>query len=268
MINIYEYLEYRDFLKDWLKSQKNEGHGLRSKLAEKGGISSTMLSLILSGSKELTTDQAVEMIELLGLATHEEEYFLELIDLSRAANHKLKTRILKRLAEKKIQSQKFSSRLQEAKELEEVEKAIFYSSWLYSGIRNLTSIEEYGDAVAIAQRLNMPLPMVSKVIEFLVANNLCAQENGRLVPGVQKTYLSPDSPFVNIHHRNWRQKGFDKMQFKKTSDLFFTGPVTLSQEDVVKIRGMLPKMIEEMMKVIWPSKSEKTYCLNIDWFEW
>lgn len=268
MLNIYNYLDYRMFLLDWLKQQQSGGHGLKTKLAKQAGISSSMFSQVLMGNKELTLDQAVELLEMLALVTHEEDYFLQLVELSRVSNHKLKNRILKQLSEKKTKAQKLSERIQNAKELSDLEKGIYYSSWIYGAVRNLSAIDEFGSSQAIAERLQLPVGLVSKVVEFLIENNLCIQDKGRISPGVQNTYLRPESPLVNKHHQNWRVKGFDRMELKRTTDFFFTGPVTLAVEDVSKVRDLLPKFIEEITKIVGPSKSEKGYCLNLDWYEW
>ncbi len=268
MLNIYEYLDYRKFLSEWLKQQQSGGHGMKTKLAQQAGISSSMFSQVLMGNKELTLDQAAELIEMLALATHEEDFFLQLVELSRASNHKLKSRILSQLAEKKMKAQKLSERLKTAKELSELEKGIYYSSWIYGAVRNLSAIEEFGSTQLIADRLQIPVVLVSKVVEFLLENNLCIQHNGRLSPGVQNTYLRPESPMVNKHHQNWRVRGFDRMELKRTTDFFFTGPVTLASDDIGKVRDLLPKFVEEITKIVGPSKSEKGYCLNLDWFEW
>lgn len=267
MFNIYNYLDYRDFLKVWLKNQPGQGHGFKTQLARHAGVSSSMFSQVLLGTKELTLDQAADLLESLGLSTHEEDYFLQLVELARASNHKLKARIQKQLSERKQKAQKISERIQQAKELSDLEKGIYYSSWIYSAVRNLTAIEAFGSTQSLAERLNLPVGLVSKVVEFLVENNLCIQNQGRLSPGVQNTYMSPDSPLVNKHHQNWRVRSMDRMELKRNSDFFFSGTVTLSQEDISKVRDLLPKFLEEIMKIIGPSKSEKAYCLNLDWFE-
>lgn len=267
MLNIYNYLDYRKFLIDWLKQQQSGGHGMKTKLAQQAGISSSMFSQVLMGNKELTLDQAAELLEMLALVTHEEDYFLQLVELSRVSNHKLKTRILNQLAEKKSKAQKLSERIQKAKELSDLEKGIYYSSWIYGAVRNLSAIDEFGTSQTIAERLQLPVALVSKVVEFLIENNLCVPENARISPGVQNTYLRPESPLVNKHHQNWRVRGFDRMELKRTTDFFLTAPVTLALEDISKVRDLLPKFVEEITKIVGPSKSEKGYCLNLDWFE-
>ncbi|NUM59733.1 MAG: TIGR02147 family protein [Bdellovibrionaceae bacterium] len=268
MLNIYDTLDYRFFLKNWLKTQKNEGHGLKTKLAQKAGISSTMFSLILSGEKELTLDQAIELIEHLGLSAHEEDYFLEMIEYSRASNYKLKNRLKNNLDNKKREALKLSQRVQEMNELNEAEQSIYYSSWIYSAIRNLVAIEKFSTTQDISEHLQLPIDVVAKAVDFLLTHGLCKIQNHRLTPGMKITFVGAESPYVNTHHQNWRQKAQEKMQHRNKEDYFLTGPISLSEQDAKKIREMFPKLIEEIMKIVTPSRSEKTYCLNIDWFSW
>lgn len=47
----------------------------------------------------------------------------------------------------------------------------------------------------------------------------------------------------------------------------FPGPMTLSINDMDKIRSILMKAIEESMKVVKTSPPEVLTCLNIDWFK-
>lgn len=267
MINIFNYLDYRKFLLDWIQGQKNQGHGVRVQIAKAASISSTMLSLILSGDKELTPDQGIEVCEYLGLSADEEDFFLELIQFSRASNHKLKKRLTVRIDRKKEQAKKISERIKDAKELSDKEKSIYYSSWIYSGVNMLTAIDEFGDIHAIADKLKLPVPVISQVVDFLLKNGICELKNDKLSYGSLKTHIGSDSPFVNRHHQNWRLRGFEKMEHNKDSDMFFTGPMALSVQDAEKIRELLPKYIEEILKIVWPSESEKAYCLNLDWFE-
>ena len=59
MISVYDFQDYRVFLNAWIDSQAKT-RGLKGRLAEAMGISSTMLSLIFKGDKNLSLEQAAE----------------------------------------------------------------------------------------------------------------------------------------------------------------------------------------------------------------
>jgi hypothetical protein len=57
------------------------------------------------------------------------------------------------------------------------------------------------------------------------------------------------------------------MEMPSSNALFYTHPMTVSEKDAKIIRELLIKSIALVEPLIEPSLSEKTFCLNIDWFE-
>lgn len=225
-----------------------------------------MISLILKGDKQLSQEQAHDVCEFLGLNDKESEYFFLLADYGRAGTQKLKQRLLKRLKELQEQAKKISRRVKKDTELTDQQKAIYYSSWIYTGIRNLSALDKYQDANAVAERLNIAPAVAKKVIDFLIEHHLCHWQNGKLSYGHQYIHVDSDSPFVVKHHQNWRLKGFQSMDQYNEDNLHYTCPMSLSKEAAAEIRALLPKVIEEVLKIMKPSPSEETYCFNMDWF--
>ena len=261
MQSIYDFTDYRGYLEVWLE------RGFKSKMAQAIGVSSTLISLILKGEKQLSMDQALEVTEFLHLNEKETDYFLLMVEFGRAGTHKLQQRLLKNLKQAQASARKVSHRVRKDVALSDEVKAIFYSDWIYSGIRNLSAVPGYDNVPALASRLSLPPARVAKAVDFLLENGLCRLQDGRITYGPAHTHLDADSPFVQRHHQNWRIKGFQNMDHAHSEQqLFFTCPLSCSKEVVGKIRGLLPNLIEEVMKLAAPSPSEETYCLNIDWF--
>jgi len=267
MISVYDFQDYRVFLNTWIDSQAKT-RGLKGRLAEAMGISSTMMSLIFKGDKNLSLEQAAEASELLGLNERETEYFFLMVELGRAGTHKLQTKLRRQIREAQNEARKLSKRLKKDIDLSDEVKAIFYSSWIYSGIRNLVAVEGFNDSASLAKRLNLPQHIVANALDFLIENNLAKRENGKITYGPARTLVPSDSPFVKKHHQNWRLRGFSMMDQVNEDNLFYTSPMSLSVEAADQIRRMLPKLIEEVGRIVGPSPSEKVYCLNLDWFEY
>src|SRR4051794_14378193 len=127
--SVFEFRDYRAFLKHWLKAQK-ELRGHQAKLAHAAGISSTLMSLILKEDKHLTLEQASELCDLFTFNDAETDYFLTIVALGRAGSSKLKTKLMHKIGALQKQSQKLSHRIEKDIELSDEVKAIFYSSWL------------------------------------------------------------------------------------------------------------------------------------------
>ena len=267
MHSVFDHTDYRQYLDSWMDSHDRK-RGLRAQLAEAAKISPTMLTLIMKGEKNLSQEQALELCEFIGLGEKESEHFFLLVDLARAGTTKLKQKIQQRLQASQKAAQKVEARVRQDLELSEQIKSIYYSSWTYTGIRNLAATEKFKNAKELAQHLNLPVSGVAKVVEFLLENKLCLEKNGRLSYGPTYTHLSTDSQHVNKQHQNWRIRGFTMMEQRRDSDFFYTCPMSLSHDAANEIRKLLPTFVEQVLKTISPRACEEVKCLNIDWFEY
>lgn len=261
MISIYDFTDYREFLNAWITAQK--GKGLQGKMAVAAGVSSSLISFILKGEKHLSLEQAAEISEFMGLPEKEVEYFYLLVEYGRAGSVKLQKQLLKRIEE---QRKKLSNRMAKAASLTDEVKAVYYSSWAYAGIRNLTATPGEHDVHSIAKRLGLSASVVGELLDFLVQNDLCKVEDGKLTYGAKRIHVPADSPFVAKHHQNWRLKGFQTMEERRDSNLFFTAPMSLSAQAAREVHQLLPKVVEQVMGIAGPSDSEVVYCFNMDWF--
>lgn len=266
MISIYDFNNYREYLSAWIEN--NGSRGIRGQMAKAMNISSTMMSLILKGDKNLALEQASDLADFLRLNENESDYLFLLVEIGKSGSHRLTSKLTKKLKAQQTQAKKISHRIKKDLELSNETKSIFYSSWLYSGARNLAAIPKYSDTKSIAEHLNVHPGVAQRIIDFLIENNLCKVENGKITYGVARTHIDFDSPFVNKHHQNWRFRSINKMEEKNDQHLFFTSPMSLSKQAAEEIRVLLPKLIEQIMKISGPSDSEVAYCLNLDWFEY
>jgi uncharacterized protein (TIGR02147 family) len=267
-MNIFENRNYRQILRLWIEEQPKHGRGILRSWSLELRVHSTLLSQILSGKKELSLEHAEKITQLMHFTETEQEYFLLLLLEARAGTANLKKHFQKKINELVEKSRKISERLKDTKEIPESQKAQFYSSWLYSGIRNLTALEQMNSSQEIAQRLGHPRELIQEVVDFLLSSGLCILKEGKLSYGPARTHLSPSSPYLTNYHQNWRSQAAQKALLKRDSDLFFTFPMSLSHEDALKLRALLPDIIEKINKIVGPSPSETVRCLNIDFFEY
>jgi uncharacterized protein (TIGR02147 family) len=268
MLSIFEFRNYRNYLAAWIEAQGARSYGLKGKMAASLSVSSSLVSQILSGDKGLTPDQAASAAEFIGLSEIEGDYLHLLVDHDRASLPLLRQRLERKITALQAQSQQLGKRVPRSKELTDAQKAIYYSSWLYTGIRNLTAVAGFSNVDAIATHLHLDAVLVAKVLRFLIENGLCKEENSQFTYATASTHVDHDSPFVNKHHQNWRFQAIQKMESRKAEDLFFTSPMSLSRQAASEIRILLPTVVQAVMKISGPSTSETTSCLNIDWFSY
>lgn len=268
MVSIYDFTDFRAYLKAWLAARPKRGRGESRRWAQKLGVSSTMISQVMSGGKPLSLELALELIEALGLSEREGDYFLLLVELDRAGSARLQARARKRIQAAQALAREISHRIQRDHELSPETKAIYYSSWHYTGIRNLTAVPGHQDAESIAERLRLSRVAVAQAIDFLLAHGLLVSNKTGLIPGPAWTHLDARSPIVASHHRNWRLRACERTSAPTADDLFFTSPMSLSVEASAQIRKQVLALIEAAQKIAGPSDSEVVRCLNLDWFEY
>lgn len=267
-MSIFDFDDYKAFYKSWVENQPKQGHGEYRRLASAMNISSTMVSQVFKGDKHLSLEMAAEMAEYLSLTDEEAEYFILLVDFAKAGSYKLKKRFEKQVKAKRDHFKKLENRVKKNVELSDDTKAVYYSSWIYSGIRLLTDIPGADNAQVISEKLNLPRNQVQKVLDFLVSHDLVAQKNGKYTMGPTRIFLGSSNHLVARHHQNWRLQGFQKMIQSGEDNFFYTAPMVLSHEAAAKIRQELPSFVEGIVKVVQASSSEEGRCLNIDWFEY
>lgn len=268
MLSIFEFSSYREYLTDWITGQGTRSYGLKGKIAEALGVSSSLISQILKGEKTFTPDQTSDLADYMVLNDIEADYLHLLVEYDRAASHKYQDKLKRKIATLQEQSRKIGKRVPRSKELTDEQRAIYYSSWLFTGVRNLTAVPGKNDVAALADHLKVEPSAISRVLRFLLENGLCVEKGGVITYGPASTHVDKESPFVNKHHQNWRFQSILKMESKKDEDVFFTSPMSLSREAAEEIRRLLPTFIQNVMKISGPSPSEITACLNIDWFEY
>lgn len=266
MISLFNYSDYRAYIEARFKEMPKAGYGQSLRLSQHLNVHTTLVSQVLKGLKSFTPEQASSVAEFLGLTDDEAEYFVLLVQLDRAGTPALKRILLKRLDEIKKKSAELVNRLQSDTVLTEERKAVFYSDWMYSAIRQLSAIPGMNNRDVISDYLDVPKKRVNEVAEFLVRSGLCIENDGRLGIGPRQTHLENSSPWVRTHHVNWRQKAIETLSNEEDSKLHYTAPMTLSKPDALKIREMLVKFLQSVDRVIDPSPSEELHCLNIDWF--
>lgn len=267
-MSIYDFSEYTSFLRAWIAAKPKRGRGEIRRMADVLGVNPALISQALSGEKCLSLELTADLVTHLGLTEKEADYFILLVEYARAGSVRLKQVFKKRIVEAQKRATRVSERIQKDRELSDETKSVYYSSWTYTGIRNLTAIEGMQDIDSIATRLKLPKPVVSKVVSFLLEHGLCRHEGGHLTYGPMWTHVPADSPLVVKHHQNWRLRGFTTMEDPSEAHLFFTSPMSLSREAAEEVRKMLPSFIEKVQKIVGPSPSETVRCLNIDWFEY
>lgn len=264
-MNIFEYTDYKSCINDWIEEQPKRGYGQLRKLALHLNVNSVVVSQVFRGERDLTLEQALDVARFVGFTEGERDYFLLLVQKARAGSYELKNVLEKQLAALSAASQALKNRVKHQRVTDE-DRATFYSQWYFSAVRLGVSIPHLKTVSALADHLNLDRVVVAQVIEFLMKHKLIVGDEGDFEMGPRVTHVGHDSPFVSRHHMNWRIKGMQSIENRHEHDLFYSGPMALSEAAAVEIRNKLLKLVEEATRAAADSDSQVLRCLNIDWF--
>ncbi len=89
--DLFDYMNYKEYLLSWIASRPKKGRGTRASLAQFIRSPISHISQVLKGTSDFTPEQAEEVNEFLGHTTEQAEYFLLLVQLERAGTKKLKS---------------------------------------------------------------------------------------------------------------------------------------------------------------------------------
>jgi uncharacterized protein (TIGR02147 family) len=266
-MNLFETKSVRAFLKDKIERLPRRGRGEASRIAKHLGISSTLMSHILSGARQLTVEQGELVTDYFSFSALETDFFLFQLQFERAGTSRLQAYWRKKLEKVRAESKILVNRIERERVFTESEKAVFYSSAIYSAVRLYTSTHDRGRALdEISRRFSLSRAHAGKIIAFLMESGLVEERGGYFRMGPQSTHLEKDSPHVVKHHTNWRLKALQSAESLGDSELMFTSPASLSREDFESLRERMVLFIKDYLKTAQASPAEEVACFNLDFF--
>lgn len=266
-MHVSDFQDYRKFIKTTLAQGPKQGRGGLKKIADVLGLSTSVVSQILSGGRNLSLEHACRLAQYFGLNEKETDYLLTLIELDRAGTENLRIILRQRLQETKTQFTKVVHRIPKSHTLSEAEQTQFYSLWYYSAIRILTSLDRYQTVDALATHLGLPKREVRRVVEFLLETGLCSSKKNLIQMGKKRTHLPADSPFAARHHSNWRLKTVEWSSHLGADDLLYTSLLSISEKDFLVIQERLRELIAEINPIVDASTPETVVLFTLDWLK-
>jgi uncharacterized protein (TIGR02147 family) len=267
-MNIFENENYKEILKFYIRSQSSsQVRGSYKNIAQYLGVHATLISQIMAGEKDFTEEQIFSVCEFLGIPKLEKEYIWALVQVERAGSFQLKEhyKVLKERI--RSDSHNLSRRVRKNRELTDEEKAIFYSSWIYSAVQIATTLEKVRvDFQFLCDRLHLPPAKARAVLDFLLDIKMIQEEFGVFAPGSTVTHLEASSPFIIKHHSNWRLKAIEAAENLSTEELMYSGNFTVSRDDFSKLREEMIQVIQKFLSIVKNSPGEDIAQFNLDLF--
>ena len=263
---LYEFNSYKNYLKEWLKSQEKGGRGLKSALAQAMGCQTAYVSQVLNGEAQFSLEQGEILNRYFNHNKEEADFFFLLIQHERAGSQNLREYFYEKISEVGKRRLHVKERLSIKKTMNELDHARYYSAWYYAAAHILLSIPGHDTRTAIAKRLGLGMKKTTEILDFLVDTGLAMQEGDHYRLGKGRTHLGNDSPEIIKHHSNWRMRAVQSLDRETMQELHYSSVTSLSKEDILQIKEIFLKTIQSLEPIVSESPEEELYCLCLDWF--
>lgn len=173
MISVFEYLDYRAFLKDYYEERKKDEPFFSYRfMANRINMDHSLLVKILTGKRHVSDKAIEEFASLCKLSKKESLYFSTLIHFEKARTQKES----KRYFEELLEMRSFSSTSISKDQYE------YFNKWYYAAIRSLLDYYPFkGDYKELADQLSPRVTVIQakQAIELLIRLSLIKEdENG------------------------------------------------------------------------------------------
>lgn len=264
--SIFDFQDYKRYLKAWIESQTKGGRGVRSHMAQAVGCQVAYVSQILNGHLHLSVEQAVRVNKFMAHSKDEGNFFLLLVQLARAGDKETRAHFQELLEAELAKRLVLTRRLGMAQGIRPEDQVTYYSAWFYSAAHILVTIPAFQTKAAIAQKLGLTREQCAEILDFLARTGLVEQKGDRFLPGISQIHLDQNSRLTALSHSNWRVRVLGALDSPKESDLHYTGVFSLSSADAFKLKAIMLKQIEEVLGVVKPSKEEQLGIFCLDFF--
>ncbi len=263
--NIYNFSDYRDFLKDRYRQLKEADPVFSFRFFSKqaGFGSPNYLKLVMDGKRNLSSDAIPKFAKGLRLDPHESEFFKYMVQYSQCEN----------IQKKKV----YEAKLMYLKELFKVKSLIpelydYYHDWYHPAIREIIKNSKIkNDPAAIGAKL---VPAISEEeakasIELLRKLNFIRITDDNMLEACEETQIDQKSSEMaqKIHYEQMAELASQSLYIQKPENQEF-GSVTLNltPEKVVELKEKLYSVIKEFSSISKNCNGNTIYQLNIQLF--
>ncbi len=262
MNSIFEYLDYRKFLRDYYEEKKKENPFFSYKLLGRMvDIDQSYLAKVLIKERHIAPKAIKKFVDYFRFDKNEAEYFETLVHFVKAKTDKQsKLYFEKLLSFKRIKAHVLA-----------VQQYEFYSKWYYSAIRSLLQYYEFkGDYKALGEQLNPAISagQAKKAIKLLLKLKLIekdAQGQYHLVDTAISTGKEWHSLAIHTFQQetiNLARESLDRFP-KEVRDIS-TITMNISEKDFEQIQSMVQEFRKSVIRYVNDKASpENVYQLNI-----
>lgn len=197
---VFDYLDYRAFLRDYYLAQKERGRGFSYRaFSRRAGLRSpNYLKLVIDGDRSLSSEMAGRFAQACGLEGEAAAYFVDLVQFNQAETAAERNAAYERLTSFK--------RYRKVHRLE-LAQAAYHSTWYLPAIRELAARKDFrADPAWIAARLRPTITPADakRALEVLFELGLLVEDRrGRVKQGESLVSTGPETKGLHVgnYHR-------------------------------------------------------------------
>jgi uncharacterized protein (TIGR02147 family) len=265
MKSIYNYLDYRSFLRDFYQCRKSGPNALtHRKIAEEVGFDSGYFSRILKGTRRLSVELAEKFVPLLGLKHREAEYFRTLVRLERARTHDDKAAHFSRLKE---------LRLPKVADLTPRQYQAF-DEWYYVAVRELLACGDFGEEdiprLGAMVRPAIGVREVKRALKSLIPAGLVEKDAKGYYRRIRRLWKTgpTDSVAMIRFHRDMLKQARDAFDYTTREERdMSTLTMSISAESREKIRDEISRFRKRLLSIAHDTPvPDRVYHMAINFF--
>jgi uncharacterized protein (TIGR02147 family) len=262
---IFEYLDYRDFLKDYYEEKKAERSFFSYRLfGAKIGLDASYLAKVIIKIRHIADPTIAKITAFCGLIGAEADYFESLVHFVKSKSHKESKALFEKLLS--LKGVKSNTLL--------IHQYAFYQKWYHSAVRSILELFEFkGDYKALAERLSPPISVkeAKESIKLLEKLQLI-KKDGRGVFHMTDTAITTGPEWQSLAIRSFQEEtiklsGESVSRHPKEVRDISTVTMNINAKDFEEIRERIKEFRGSIIKYVSEQTSpDRVVQLNIQLF--
>ena len=208
-LSVFEFLDYRDFLRRYYELKKAEGRGFSYRaFSRRAGLSApNHLKRVIDGARNLSAESARKYAKALGLQADESNYFCDLVAFNQARSHDERSDAYQRMT---------GSRGYRKTQKLDLAHAAYHAEWFIPAVRELAARKDFNsDPDWIAERIRPRISSrdAARALSVLLELGLLTEANGSIEQSETLVATGPETRGLHIvnYHRAMLQRASEAM---------------------------------------------------------
>lgn len=259
--DIFEYTDYREFLRDkytTLKEENPQRFSFRAFSKRCGFSSPNFLKLVMDGLRNLSEDSADKFARAFKLSREETNYFKSLVKFNQAITGEDKELFAKQLFR--------SERFRKAQPLKPAQFN-YYTKWYFIPIREMVSSQSFKeDPKWIASRLipKIETHEAEQALNELIQLGLIKRNSqGKLiqVDSIIDTGDEVIAASIASFHREMLRKASESIElFERSEREISCATVAISKKNAAKIKGLIQNFRKQILQIAAEEQDVEKIC--------